>query len=104
MQRESISGILQATAEWAGCEISDIIGKSKETRYVLARVIAIKKLKEAGLSYRDIGFLLGGRSHVGVRNLLIRWKEKTAGSESGREKEGKTYEEQGGHNDKNSNM
>jgi chromosomal replication initiation ATPase DnaA len=69
--REWEQQILNRAANFWGVTVDDMVGTSKTKRLVEARRVAINGLRDAGLSYPEIG-LIFGRHHTTIQSAFKR--------------------------------
>ena len=64
--QEQVERLFEEACELFGTDTAYIKGRSKERRHVKARQWLMLRLREMGLTLKDIGRLLGGREHATV--------------------------------------
>ncbi len=63
--------VIQASAEWAGVDLDDMLGPNRSRNKVKARRVASVALRILGYSYLQIGSMIA-RDHSTVMNLVNR--------------------------------
>lgn len=72
------TGIMSRTAKKHAVAVEDIVGPLRSQRLIRARAETYVKLRIAGYSLDEIGFLVGGRDHANVHHAMRAYFEREA--------------------------